>query len=154
MTAGTVSVVDALPVGVVSWSWTVSYTGTGSGNIPVLDGSGRLPAVDGSQLTGITSTQVSGLGTAASATVGTAANNVPQLSSSAVMPEGTVYPSQTWTNRWTYADGSPLANGWTTQGVAMTIAAMPPRDVPMMAKRSMPSVSSARSVSATSWSGR
>ena len=39
-------------------------TGTSSGTVPVLGMGGALPAVDGSNLTGLLSTQISGLGTA------------------------------------------------------------------------------------------
>lgn len=100
----------------------VANTGTGSGNIPVLDGSGRLPAVDGSQLTGITSTQVSGLGTAAAATLGTSANNVPQLDGSGVLPL-VAYALETWTNRWRASDGDPTSNGFAQAGTQnITIA--------------------------------
>ena len=79
--------------------------GTSANNVVQLDGSARLPAVDGSQLTGITATgsllvannlsdlnNVTtartnlGLGTAATQDVGTTANDVVQLNSSAQLP--------------------------------------------------------------------
>lgn len=53
--------------------------GDEAGNLVALDEAGKLPAVDGSNLTGITSGQVSGLGTAATRNVGTALTNVVGL---------------------------------------------------------------------------
>lgn len=70
-------------------------TGTGAGNVVVLDGSAKLPAVDGSALTGLTSSQMSGL----------------------------AYAAESWTDRWRTADGDPTSNGWTQAGTQnMTIA--------------------------------
>lgn len=63
-----------------------------------------------------------GLGTAATATVGTSANNVPQLGADATMPSGTIYAAETWTNRWQTSDGDPTSAGWTQAGTQnMTI---------------------------------
>ena len=81
-------------------------TGTSNGNVVVLDATG-LPAVDGSQLTGVTGTDATklaiannlsdlnnattartnlGLGTAATLTAGTGANNAVQLDGSSRLP--------------------------------------------------------------------
>ncbi len=81
-------------------------TGTSNGDVVVLDATG-LPAVDGSQLTGVTSTDATklaiannlsdlnnvgtartnlGLGSAATLTAGTAANNAVQLDGSSRLP--------------------------------------------------------------------
>lgn len=63
------------------------------------------------------------LGTAATATLGTNANNVPQLDSSGLMPVGTLYAPESWTNRWRTADGSPTSSGFSQAGTQnMTIA--------------------------------
>ena len=70
-------------------------TGTSAGNVVVLNSSAQLPAVDGSLLTGLTSTQLSGL----------------------------AYAAETWTDRWKTSDGSPTSNGWSQAGTqTMTIA--------------------------------
>ena len=81
-------------------------TGTSNGNVVLLDATG-LPAVDGSQLTGVTGTDATklaiannlsdlnnagtartnlGLGSAATLTAGTGANNVVQLDGSSRLP--------------------------------------------------------------------
>jgi hypothetical protein len=86
-------------------------TGTSNGNAVVLGMGGSLPAVDGSNLTGLLSSQISGLGTAASA------------SSGDFVAASSFYAAESWTNRWKTADGDPTSNGWTQGGsVNMTIA--------------------------------
>lgn len=96
------------------------YTGTTTAGSASLTSAGRtlIAAADAAA-----QRAALGLGDASTGTVGTAAGNIPQLDSSAVMPNGTIYAASVWTNRWTYTDGSPLASGWTAQGLAMTIAA-------------------------------
>ena len=32
------------------------------------------------------------------------------------MPSGTIYAAESWTDRWRFADGDPLSNGWTNSG--------------------------------------
>lgn len=57
-------------------------TGTSLGTVPVLEVGGALPAIPGSNLTGITSSQVSGLGTASAlsaSAVAQTANNLSDL---------------------------------------------------------------------------
>lgn len=63
------------------------------------------------------------LGTAATATLGTSANNVPQLDASGLMPVGTIYAPEAWTDRWRFSDGSPTSSGFSQAGSQnMTIA--------------------------------
>lgn len=64
-----------------------------------------------------------GLGTAATLTAGTSANNVPQLDASALLPSGVIWAPETWTNRWRAADGDPTSNGFSQVGTQnLTIA--------------------------------
>lgn len=89
------------------------YTGTTTAGSASLTSAGRtlIAAADAAaQRTAL------GLGTAAQATVGTSANQVPQLDSQALMPDGTVYAAATWTNRWRASDGDPTANGFAQAG--------------------------------------
>jgi len=102
-------------------------TGTANGNVVLLDAVG-LPAVDGSQLTGVTGTDATklaiasnlsdlnnavtartnlGLGTAATQTVGTSANNVVQLDGTSKLPA---------------VDGSQLTNIVSTDATKLAIA--------------------------------
>lgn len=84
-------------------------TGTSNGNAVVLGMSGALPAVDGSNLTGILSSQISGLGTAASAATGD------------FVAASAGYAADTWTYSWVPADGDPIATGgWTAVQSAAT----------------------------------
>ena len=105
----------------------VKNHGTSNGDLVLLDATG-LPAVDGSQLTGVTSTDVTklaiasnlsdlnsastartnlGLGTAATQTVGTGANNVVQLTGASKLPA---------------VDGSLLTNVVSTDSTKLAIA--------------------------------
>ena len=105
----------------------VLNTGTSNGNVVLLDATG-LPAVDGSQLTGVTSTDTTklaiasnlsdlnnvgtartnlGLGSAATLTAGTGANNAVQLDGSSRLPA---------------VDGSQLTNVTGTDATKLAIA--------------------------------
>ena len=84
-------------------------TGTSNGNAVVLGMGGLLPAVGGANLTGITSSQISGLGTAATSSAG-----------DFVAASG-FYAADSWTYTWTPADGDPIAaNGFTAVQSAAT----------------------------------
>ncbi len=84
-------------------------TGTSSGNVPVLGMGGSLPAVDGSNLTGLLSSQISGLGTASAS------------STSDFVAASGFYSPDVWTYTWTPADGDPIATGgWTAVQSAAT----------------------------------
>lgn len=62
------------------------------------------------------------LGTAATATLGTSANNVPQLDENGVLPQ-VAWALETWTNRWRTVDGDPTSSGFTQAGTQnLTIA--------------------------------
>lgn len=57
-----------------------------------------------------------GLGTASTLDVGTSADDIPQLNSSGLLPVGTIYAPESWTNRWQTSDGDPTSNGFSQAG--------------------------------------
>ena len=80
-------------------------TGTSNGNAVVLGMGGALPAVDGSNLTGLLSSQISGLGTAASAATGD------------FVAASSFYAADVWDYEWNASSGTTMeTDGWTKTG--------------------------------------
>lgn len=108
-------------------------TGTTSGNVVVLGMGATLPAVNGGNLTGLSSSQVSGLGTASGYSATSflqVSNNLSDVTPStartnlglgSLSTQDSPYAADTWTYTWTPADGDPIsANGFTAVQSATT----------------------------------